>query len=116
MTTFGEHVAALRDGLRMSQAQLAASAGLSQAAISKAECAETLADAGKMETVTKIAAAFGMSYAELTGDASVSSAARHAATPSWSHADVTRAALIVRDIQGEDASVAFFTAYLRSGR
>lgn len=59
MPTFGEVLKSAREAAKLTQHQVAAKAGLSQAAISKAELAANADDAGRRETLDKIASAVG---------------------------------------------------------
>lgn len=68
MAGFGETIRAARELARLTQAELAKKAGLSQTAISKAEAANTADDAGKPETVERILAALGMQPADFSPD------------------------------------------------
>lgn len=82
MPTFGEVLKAAREATKLTQHQVAAKAGLSQAAVSKAELAATADDAGRKETLEKIASALG-----LTIETIVRSAAQAPATPSSTEAE-----------------------------
>lgn len=59
MPTFGEVLKLAREAANLTQQQIAAKAGLSQSAISKAELSATALDAGRKETVERIAVAAG---------------------------------------------------------
>lgn len=69
MPTFGEVLKAAREAAKLTQHQVAAKAGLSQAAVSKAELAVTADDAGRKETLEKIAAALGLTVETLVRSA-----------------------------------------------
>lgn len=60
MSTFGETLKAAREAAKLTQQQLAQKVGLSQAAISKAEQASSVDQAGRPETVAKILASLGL--------------------------------------------------------
>lgn len=72
MPTFGEVLKAAREAAKLTQHQVAAKAGLSQAAISKAELAASADDAGRKETLEKIATATGTTLETLIRDMSPS--------------------------------------------
>lgn len=60
MSGIGETLRAIREAAGLTQAQLARKASLSQAAISKAESAQTLEDAGRPDTLAKLAMALSI--------------------------------------------------------
>lgn len=64
---FGERIKELRSKLGLKQEDLAAAAGISQPAVSKAEAAEKVEMAGRKETVERIATALGTNFDALVG-------------------------------------------------